>query len=143
MIPVDQTILHEPEKGIAGNCAQSAFASILDLDINLVPHFADGLLDNSEENGEIYMDRINSWLKTLGLGLISFSVGPEYLTDWAGSLSEATEYYLISGWTERETYHVCVGKDGEVVHDPHPSKSGLLYPTEDRPWSFDIIVKRL
>lgn len=40
MTPVDQTILHDPQTGAIGNCMQAAIASLLDLPLDAVPHFA-------------------------------------------------------------------------------------------------------
>ena len=39
MIPVDQTKLHEPP--VNGNCTNAAFASILEIGIEEIPHFED------------------------------------------------------------------------------------------------------
>jgi hypothetical protein len=39
MKPIDQEFMHDPEKGIIGDCFRACIASILELDINEVPHF--------------------------------------------------------------------------------------------------------
>jgi hypothetical protein len=35
-------------------------------------------------------------------------------------------YYIASGPCERGSRHACVYRDGGLVHDPHPSRAGLL-----------------
>jgi hypothetical protein len=142
MTPVKQTILHEPDNGLYGNCAQAAIASLLSMPINEVPHFADGLLE-TDEDGIVYNERLQGWLMSKGYGLLTLTIVPEYLENWQESAKTICDHHLIAGRTIRGTLHVVVGKNGEVVHDPHPSDDGLLPPTEEDPWYFEFIVKRL
>jgi len=143
MTPVKQTILHDPENGVFGNCAQAAFASIFELPLGDVPHFADGA-DNTKEGGLIYEKALLDWLSTMGYSSISLQIVPEYLELWCDHIAKRTEYHLISGMSPRfpDSRHLVVAKNGEIIHDPHPDNTGLLPPTDDEPWYFEIIVKR-
>ena len=142
MTPTDMTILHDPENGFTGNCAQASYASLLDMNIDDIPHFADGL-DETDEDGMIFTQRVNDFLKEIGYGIICFAVHEETIDEWKHYAAKCANHHLISGRTERGTLHLVVGKAGEVIHDPHPSHSGLLPPTEEDPWYFEFIVKRL
>lgn len=35
------------------------------------------------------------------------------------------KYYLVSGKSPRGVSHICIYKNGELVHDPHPTREGL------------------
>ncbi len=139
MIKIKQDILHDPDNGFYGNCAQAAFASILELPLNEVPHFADGLSD-SLEDGSIFDERIRDWLRPKKLGLVGLSVGPDNLEGWLEYLSKSDTHHLIAGKTVRGFQHITVGFGGKIVHDPHPSDTGLLPPTEDNLWTFEFFI---
>jgi len=144
MTPVKQTISHDPANGYYGNCAQASYASLFDLPLSQVPHFAEGA-DNTKEGGVIYERNLLNWLSTMGYSAVSFQVIPEYRDLWVDYIIKRTEYHLISGMSPRfpDTGHLVVGRNGEIIHDPHPSNDGLLPPTDDNPWYFELIVKRL
>ena len=36
------------------------------------------------------------------------------------------KYYLVSGKSTRGVFHVCIYRNGLLVHDPHPTKEGIL-----------------
>ena len=85
MIPVFQTILADPERadghnaeGIAGNCYQAALASVLELPLEQVPHFAQDGVHWCESSGE--------WLTARGL-VRSFYDGDARLAEMARRLS--------------------------------------------------------
>lgn len=106
MIAVDQTKLHIPGKQ-NGNCLNAAFASILEIDIEGMPHFEDmpdtkwypGLLD---------------WLQGIGFLLLTWEE-ERYLPG----------YFIANGPSERGFEHSVVYKSTKMAHDPHPSRSGL------------------
>ncbi len=105
MKPVDQTVLHVP--GVSkGNCQQAAVASILHLDIDEVPNFVES--DNFWNDFHVFM-------KSKGYEVVSLEPHRSPLC-----------YYLAYGKTERGTRHACVYWGGQLVHDPHPSKAGLM-----------------
>jgi len=53
--------------------------------------------------------------------------------------AEKDEFYLVSGHTSRSDVvtHVCIYRNGELFHDPHPDQTGLI---NER--SFQIIQKK-
>jgi hypothetical protein len=36
------------------------------------------------------------------------------------------KFYLVSGPSSRGVQHICIYRNGELVHDPHPTREGLL-----------------
>lgn len=105
MSEVTQTILHPDPEGRIGNCLQAAVASLLDLDIADVPHFAEY---------DDWWERMVAWAKTQGWIVVyrqpnvPVAMGVAY------------------GPSERGVSHAVVVRDGETVWDPHPSRAGLL-----------------
>lgn len=104
MREVTQTILHDQIPGVPGNCLQAAVASLLDLDLDDVPHFIEH----------------DNWL--------------QYLVDWGrdhGYLvidrqPDSVRMGIAYGPAERGVQHAVVMVDGAISWDPHPSRAGLL-----------------
>jgi hypothetical protein len=106
---VDQTTF-----GRNGNCMSAALASLLGLDICEVPYFM--------EPGD-WQARINRWLAPRGLRLKHVMVNTSNFKGWP------IGYHILTGFAPRGPHrraaHAVVGKDGVMVHDPHPSRAGL------------------
>ena len=104
MRPVDQTIFGAPE----GNCLAACVATLLDLSIDDVPHFgADG-----------WAEQLTRWLRPRGLYALHFSLP----SDW-----HPRGLYILAGQSPRGDFlHAVVARGGDVIHDPHPSRAGLL-----------------
>lgn len=106
MKPVDQTKLHDPDNGIRGNCMAASLASILELPLSDIPEFED-------MEGDWWPNLMN-WLESLGF----------YIIQWREEVC-LQGYYLCAGMSERGVNHQVVYKNGKLVHDPHPSKTGI------------------
>ena len=106
MIPHIQTNTSK----VDGNCWQTCLASVLDLEAEQVPHFV---------GWEVHHD-LDYWRESF---LWRWYRGYEmYYHDrhrYHG------EYYMAVGKTVRDTTHVCVYRNGQLAHDPHPSGVGL------------------
>lgn len=125
MKPVFQTITkHDPANGQHGDCMRAAMASLMDLPFELVPHFCEGLngMDGREEGR-----RVNRWLWHYGLTMVDIAIPAEHFDLWKQEWKErgVSFYHLISGRSPRGFFHACVGRNGEIVHDPHPEGGGL------------------
>lgn len=106
MTLVTQTILHDPDSDAIGNCMPAAIATLLDLPLDDVPHFAE------HDDWDV---RFDAWCKERGL--IWSSLNVTQVPDWAPC--------LLVGKSPRGIAHVVVGRGLSTVWDPHPSRDGL------------------
>lgn len=131
MTPHKQLLKHEPDKGIMGDCYRTAVACLLDLPPDDVPHF---YANENKSDPEVRKELQNWLVKEHRLGIaavyfncqLSITEVMEFVGRWNPGL-----YYLFSGGSERDTFHVVVCRDGKMVHDPHPSGAGLIGPFQD------------
>jgi hypothetical protein len=107
MKPVYQEFFYD--KGQIGDCVRAVTASILELDPLEVPHFV------KEQPGSDWYEMIDHGIKPIMV------TGP-----WKKHPPKPLGYYLASGPANRGCKHIVIMKDGNVVHDPHPSNAGLL-----------------
>lgn len=119
--PVDMTIfMDDVEPGHAeeavddghpaGDCMRASVASILGLPLEAVPHFVQ------------YRRPADAHLWWWAL------IGFCHVTGWeVGYVEEPPRgWALASGLSPRGHEHVVVAFAGEVVHDPHPSRAGIV-----------------
>ncbi len=93
-----------------GECVRASYATLLDLPIELVPRLDPGAL----LPGETQDERERAWLAMLGLELLE--IPPRKVPP---------VFHLMTGISPRGFGHRCVGFQGEVAWDPHPSRAGL------------------
>jgi hypothetical protein len=141
MIPVTQTKMvvrnQAGEMVVRGNCWAAAIASMLELTITEVPN-AEIFFDAPEEFAHFSDTVMNTFLAIRGLRYAydhRFMVfHPKAMdTETHGEMDiEALKielkdrYYFGSGPSPRGVNHVCIYLNGQMVHDPHPSRDGLL-----------------
>lgn len=116
MIPITQTVLHDPASGLHGNCLSAVLASLLHLPIESIPVFSDP---------DRWLKDLNAWLRQHGLAYLWFQD-----KEFSRILEEfgiEGLHHEISGKTTRfsDYSHACVAEDGRLVFDPHPSRDGL------------------
>ena len=112
MNPIYQTIFTVP----GGNCLQAAIASVMDLSLESVPHFA-----NIENND--WWIQCQDWCR-------QFGVYPIYIPiEGVPDPSILKGYHLITGETFQGHSHVVVAHDGIFSHDPIPGGLGLAKVT--------------
>ena len=115
MIPTTQTILHDPENGINGNCLSAVLASLLHVDIADVPVFC---------NEVSWVKDLNAWLRQFGLAYVQCQSFQEQCE--ASGIEGC--YCEVFGDSPRRpgTLHATVGIDGVMVFDPHPDRTGVV-----------------
>jgi hypothetical protein len=99
--PVDQTTFGAP----GGNCFSACVASLLELPIEEVPYF---MTDEFPGN-------FTKWLELRGLYFLRF----KYVFMPPG-------FYIMGGLGARGMPHSVVMSGSLLVHDPHPSRAGLV-----------------
>ena len=137
MIPVLQTILADPTRndghdaeGRPGNCYQAAIASVLELPLDEVPHFATFDRDWFKQSAPWFRQRgmIRSFYREQALKDLSW---PLYLAPGADFWGDRVSHIvgaLGAGPSPRGPFRHVVVLDpntGDMIHDPHPSGAGV------------------
>lgn len=95
-----------------GNCLAACLASIFEIRLDAVPFFG---------TDDKWFDRFSDWMITY------FQLYPIDIE--VPSVFVPKGYHLINGLSRNGDYwHAVVGKDGEIVHDPHPDGNALKEP---------------
>jgi hypothetical protein len=112
MSPVNQTRLYSVDGIGNGDCFAACLASLLDLPLWMVPPF-DQMFGRSDWRG-----RIDEWLLRMFDLTMLRTEGHQHLL--------LPEFYIANGPAARGVHHSTIYREGEMVHDPHPAKSGLI-----------------
>lgn len=104
MKPVYQT-----RTGMEGNCFAASIASLFELPLEDVPDWRD--------TPGWYADFHNWILKRYNLYPMILDA-PTVKPPWG-------PYYLVWGKSPRGLEHTCVGRNDQIVHDPHPDGDGI------------------
>lgn len=107
---IDQTTFHDPADPGSGNCTEAAVASLLGLPLDAVPRFR-----GAGPEAHDFWDAFKRFFAERGLEVVRFN--GELIFD---------SLYLASGPSARGCDHMVVMRDGNLAHDPHPSRAGLL-----------------
>src|SRR5688500_13744505 len=146
-----QKLLYTPDTYPDGSCYPTCYACILDMELEEVPYFNLFYFTSSKQkanlnyyinqtyNNSEYSEETNRhnrevfenerdwlWGNAREYWLISMGYTEDYIADVEKWLKEEPERpYLAHGQSPR-TGHVVVFKNGKMIHDPHPSNSGLI-----------------
>src|SRR5580698_10316009 len=121
MKPVDQTLFRG--EGEHGNCVPACVASILELPLDQVPHFA-------ALHGPYFMGQMRQWFEDQGMGLCYLNG----CTTWPAAV-----HSIATGLSPRGTFlHSVVWFGRNMAHDPHPSRAGII----GQPHEFMLITRR-
>jgi hypothetical protein len=136
MIPVTQTkvVVKDSNGKIVqnGNCYAAAIASMLEVPITEVPNVEVFFpIPHSDYWNEVmlYFLTAKGWDLCCDDRFRVFHDGQFGVKD--GKRAEYMEYckdkyYLVTGKSTRGVHHITIWKNGEMVHDPHPTREGIL-----------------
>jgi hypothetical protein len=124
---VDQTIFATDPKRL-GNCLAACVASALGLQLEQVPNFV--------EWGRVFGDVVDMhdpeacsgqgwWAMLMGF-FAGQGVWPVVLDD--PNEAEPGEVVFVVGKSVRGVMHQVLYRDGQLWHDPHPSRAGIIAP---------------
>lgn len=119
---------HNPSIGMIGDCMRAAIASIFELPISSVPHIASDYWPDIKA-----IDRaVINFVKDRGFLLNQFDY-PKYSSHlaWQKENFGVDCYHLITGVDHDGEPHVCVGKNGKIIHDPHPLHRCFANPEDE------------
>lgn len=125
MIPVYQTKFHS--QTTKGNCLAACIASLLELDIEKVPHF--------EDMDEEWLEELINFLDSCGKLLLILYNEEDFKEHFSIDKLEDL-YYIAVGKSPRDLSirHSVIFKNGNLAHDPHYSGDSIL--TEEAFWAF-------
>lgn len=127
---------HDPINGQIGDCFRAATASILELNLDEVPHFAELCAPDFE--AEHFWRVVDEWFFSRGLEL---KFCAPVSIDELRSNNLAGRYHFVFGRCIHRggvVGHTLVGFDGLVVHDPDNTKHELVYGAE----AFGYLITR-
>lgn len=124
---VDQEFFHDPDTGEVGDCWRACIASILGYPRDCVPHFIGNHFHEPETE---WFEATNTWLENQTGETILYYPGPDAVLSIC-RLGEPSSrpHLIINGGSPRGYFNHCVVGDAEtgaMVHDPHPSRAGVL-----------------
>lgn len=118
MKTVDQEFVGD---GVIGDCLRACTASVLDLPLKDVPHFLRDYPGAPPKGMPYFYDAWTKFMEDHGV-IPSPIWGPFEKTP------KLLGYYLAAGPASREYgvgQHIVIMRDGELFHDPHPSRAGV------------------
>lgn len=116
MKPVDQTRFGYP----GGNCFAACMASVFEIPLEATPDLAEQDWSNDSKWWQLWID----WLAERNCALL--------LTKPGEGWPHPKGYALAGGKSPRGDFdHSVVVLDGKLVHDPHPSRAGVVGPFTD------------
>lgn len=162
-----QKILNEDFGGEKGSCYPTVIACLLDLELIQVPLFnllywkkkeninIDSVAKITKLHGQEWEDATESqhdnysrftsrkhsiWDDVLQYFLASRGYVEHYIEkeDYNKWLRNHTnQYYMVTGMSPRGVTHVVIYQNGKMVHDPHPSNSGVeIKENQTAPYSY-------
>lgn len=111
----DQEFLSDPDVGVVGDCWRACIANLIGWPLVQVPHFV-------RDCGDDWLMATGRWIRTeVGLQL-RVETDPRFpFTPGDSAL------VILAGPSPRGVLHAVLGdRNGDIVHDPHPSRAGIL-----------------
>ncbi|MCX2931363.1 hypothetical protein ORI20_13850 [Mycobacterium sp. CVI_P3] len=124
----DQEFLHDPETGTVGDCWRAGIASVLGRPIAEVPHFVRDYPSQEGDETARWFAETRGWLLKHHQVEVLYYDNPDAVRAECRAEVSVFPHILIDGRSPRgDFFHVVVGdaETGEMVHDPHPDRTGL------------------
>ena len=147
MKPVDQTRFYEPDAPPdrqRGNCLTAVVASLMDLPIEAVPNFVQDHVNHDADN-DVDWDwwtRLHRFIGERGyvMRYLRPVVDPTCPPESHFPDPEQGEFYAVTGISPRDPriHHIVIYRDGQMVHDPHPERTGLAEVRDQYHWTLRI-----
>ena len=131
MMRVTQTIRTD-NSDRPGNCLAAAVATWLELELEDVPHFLEHGMTFGDSLDPSQPSETHYWWALL----VGFMAGHGYWATELGTIDDADpgEVLFVMGMSPRGVCHQVLYRDGELWHDPHPSRDGVLDVREVIAW---------
>ncbi len=149
MRAVTQTSFYDPDappEKQRGNCLTAVVASLLELPIEAVPNFVQDHVDHAEDEADDAGDW--NWWTRLSRFITEQGHQMHYLRNVEDPTPvpadkatfpdpEPGEFYTVSGISPRDSriHHIVIYRDGVMVWDPHPDRTGLAVVKDEYHWT--------
>lgn len=131
MIRQKQTLRHDPDNGVIGDCYRTAIACLLEVEPTEVPHFYEDLGVERDLTPDEYQAPVR-WLREMGFDLIeAYFDGDDIEVDDIlahQAVVNPGRYYILSGKSRNQVNHVVICRDDGIVWDPALDDSGIIGP---------------
>lgn len=102
-----------------GNCLAACLAALFDVSIDNIPDFDSESKKSKKRGGVSWWELFEVWCHERGYHPVILPPS-----------SKPAGWSIISGKSPRGLEHACIAHHGELLHDPHPSRAGLLNITD-------------
>lgn len=137
--PVNCRVKHDPPRTY-GDCLRCCIATVMDLDAERVPHFADMGATAQEA-----LASARRWLGERRLTIAGFAFPGDESLDalmaWMGEMNPTVTWLLFGNTGPQGGDHVVVCQGGAVVHDPAWVKSSIKQPGSGGQWEIWLICR--
>lgn len=119
-----QTKLHNPEKGIFGNCMVTCYANYLNIPVESCPAFEE--LFSCKKPEGFWWQVVELWWKHKGYTV-------NYVVDVNDVPADVLKgICFVTGKSPRNSAvnHMVIYKNGQLYFDPHPDNTGIIKGTE-------------
>ncbi|AHJ86603.1 hypothetical protein Jolie2_53 [Mycobacterium phage Jolie2] len=125
---------HDPAAGTYGDCWRACIATVTQTPIEHVPHFVGDHFDEDQAGAKLdppaparWLEATQEWLRGWYNCLVLYYDQPRAMRPEYRAEPSAFEWVIYSGPSPRGEWLHCVVGDqaGNVVHDPHPDRTGL------------------
>lgn len=148
MRPVTQILFYDPEappERQRGNCLTAVVASLLELPIEEVPNFVQDHVDHADGEDDAgdwnWWTRLHRFVTEHGhsLAYLRNVEAPNAVDPAVATFPDPDpgEHYTVSGISPRDPriHHIVIYRDGEMVWDPHPDRTGLIEVDDAYHWT--------
>ena len=131
MRPLKQQFEHLPAEGCWGDCHRAAIASVLELDLDQVPHFGEAGPSAEEFRRREIEFLASHGIRPIAIPFLATEQGPGPVLNLIGEINGDDFVYLLGGKSRHGLNHsvVCVGR--VIAHDPSNTNAGIVGPFDD------------
>lgn len=122
------------DSGNVGDCLRACICSLFNIEVEHVPHFARYGFDDPKEVADHHgwWWALVGFVDTLEPSYATLTLKPEEAPEPSESVDDLFGCYMASGKSPRGDWQHCVvGRGGEIIWDPHPSRAGLDGPVTE------------
>lgn len=133
---------HNPDAGVFGDCERTAYAVLLGLSRDEVPHWLDGVRPDDTEGRNLASAERSAWLADRGLTTfqLAWNCGLDDVLTTMANVNGKDFCYLLSGQSRNGCNHVVVCRGDKIEVDTSIDQSGIVGPCDDGYFWVEVFV---